>query len=63
MFMLFLRSTILIIAPLVGVWIEIFVITSYLLYMLVAPLVGVWIEICQFLNEDSERKITSLVGL
>ena len=38
------------VAPLVGAWIEIVVVSSLALTIYVAPLVGAWIEICGYTN-------------
>ena len=50
------------VAPLVGAWIEIFVLINLLCLYLVAPLVGAWIEISLKVSGNSIVKVAPLVG-
>ena len=50
------------VVPLVGTWIEIFIIKESELTAEVVPLVGTWIEIYEMKNYSPEMKVVPLVG-
>ena len=51
------------VAPLVGVWIEIFFVKPDGEVIPVAPLVGVWIEMNKAVNIEKEARVAPLVGV
>ena len=50
------------VAPLVGAWIEIISIKAEIFYSMVAPLVGAWIEIFPYSLHSPEFIVAPLVG-
>ena len=51
------------VAPLVGAWIEILILSPAYSYLVVAPLVGAWIEIIAGISSGaSSRSVAPLVG-
>ena len=52
-----------VVAPLVGVWIEISLFSQSFLYIIVAPLVGVWIEIVSWRKKVLQAIVAPLVGV
>ena len=50
------------VAPLVGAWIEIINSVNYLLVLYVAPLVGAWIEINTDITSFTGKNVAPLVG-